>query len=177
MRHLIHPVCGSTGAGKTTYALELAARVEGVRFSIDEWMATLFWMDSPQPIEPSWSLQRVDRCYRQIWSTAVQVAGCGTPCVLDLGFSQAASRIQFYDRARAAELSVQLHFLDVPKEERWRRVLERNSGKAGAQQLTFGIDRAMFDFVESMWEAPGAEEMSAHDAVRPAPKLAQRAGP
>lgn len=168
MRHAIHLVCGSTGAGKTTYARQLAERLNAVQFSIDEWMTTLFWMDSPQPVEPSWSLQRVERCYAQIWSTAVQVAKCGTPCVLDLGFSQSASRTQFYDRARAADISVQLHVVDVPTEERWRRVLERNSGKAGDQQLTFEVTREMFDFVETLWQPPSAAEMAAHNGVRTA---------
>jgi predicted kinase len=48
--HLIHLISGSTGAGKTTYASQLSERLKGVRFSIDEWMAALFWMDTPQPL-------------------------------------------------------------------------------------------------------------------------------
>jgi len=43
-----HVVAGSTGAGKSTFARELASRVGGVRFSIDEWMTRLYWMDSPE---------------------------------------------------------------------------------------------------------------------------------
>jgi predicted kinase len=167
-RHLIHLVCGSTGAGKTTYSLQLASHLNGVRFSIDEWMSALFWMDSPQPVQAAWSLERVARCYGQIWSTAAQVAGCGTPCVLDLGFTQASSRAKFYERARAAGLTAQLHFVDVPKHERWRRVAERNSGKGGAQQLAFAVTRDMFEFVEGMWEPPDSHEMSAHDGVNTA---------
>ena len=46
-RHLIHLIWGSTGAAKTTYALQLAPELGAIRFSIDEWMAALFWMDSP----------------------------------------------------------------------------------------------------------------------------------
>jgi predicted kinase len=168
MSHVIHLICGSTGAGKTTYAKALAARLKGVRFSIDEWMTTLFWMDSPKPIEANWSLERVKRCYDQIWLTAEQIARCGSPCVLDLGFTQSESRKKFYALARAAGLSVQLHFVDVPKEERWRRVAKRNTGTAGTQQLTFEVSREMFDFVEGLWEPPSAEEMSAHHGVRPA---------
>ncbi len=42
----VHLIAGSTGAGKTTYARALAEQVGGVRFSIDEWMTALFWMDS-----------------------------------------------------------------------------------------------------------------------------------
>src|SRR5689334_16988583 len=45
--HLVHLICGSTGAGKTTYARRLADEIGAVVFSIDEWMAALFWMDAP----------------------------------------------------------------------------------------------------------------------------------
>ena len=71
---LIHLICGSTGAGKTTYAVRLSAELGAIRFSIDEWMASLFWMDSPQPIEPDWTMQRLERCHDRIWATAVQAA-------------------------------------------------------------------------------------------------------
>ncbi len=157
---LIHIICGSTGAGKTTYALALADRIGGVRFSIDEWMRALFWMDSPQPLVPDWSIERVERCYAQIWATARRVAERGVPCVLDLGFSQKASRAHFAALAREARLGSQLHFLDVPSEARWQRVQRRNARQGGTRELDFEITRDMFDFVEGLWEAPDAEEMA-----------------
>ena len=40
-------VVGCTGAGKTTYARQLAAELGAVRFSIDEWMMALFGPDVP----------------------------------------------------------------------------------------------------------------------------------
>ena len=43
----VHLVFGPQGAGKTTHARALAARIGGVRFSIDEWMAQLFAPDWP----------------------------------------------------------------------------------------------------------------------------------
>ena len=164
--HLIHLVCGSTGAGKTTYALLLSDRLKGIRFSVDEWMATLFWMDSPQPLSPAWSMERVERCLTQTWAVALQIAARNTPCVLDLGFSQAQSRRKFADLAKAAGLSVQLHFIDVPAEERWRRVETRNARKGETYQLGFDITREMFDFVEGLWEPPTDAEMLAYHDVR-----------
>lgn len=127
--HQMHFVCGGTGAGKTTYALQLSERLGAVRFSIDEWMAALFWMDAPQPLNAAWSMERVERCSAQIWRTAVKVASRGVACVLDLGFASAEQRTRFAQLAREANLSVQLHFLDVSVAERWRRVEERNAGK------------------------------------------------
>jgi predicted kinase len=164
--HFIHLICGSTGAGKTTYALRLSDRLKGVRFSIDEWMATLFWMNSPQPLNPAWSMERVGRCMTQIWTVTLQTAARNVPCVLDLGFSKGKSRAEFAGFAQAAGLSVQLHFIDVPAEERWQRVAKRNAQKGETYQLSFDVTREMFDFVEGLWEPPTDAEMLAYDGVR-----------
>lgn len=166
--HLIHLICGSTGAGKTTYALRLSDGLPGIRFSIDEWMAGLFWMDTPQPLDPAWSMERIERCLTQIWAVALQIAARSVPCVLDLGFSQAQSRAKFAGLATAAGLSVQLHFIDVPAEERWRRVETRNARKGSTYQLGFDVTREMFDFVEGLWEPPTHAEMLAYNGVRTA---------
>ena len=91
----VYLICGSTGAGKTTYAIRLSETEGAVRFSIDDWMTTLFWMDTAQPIDPGWAMERVKRCYRQIWATALQVADRGISCVLDLGFGQQSERSRF----------------------------------------------------------------------------------
>lgn len=163
---LIHLVCGSTGAGKTTYALALAAQQGGIRFSIDEWMAALFWPDAPQPIDAAWAMERVERCYGRIWATAAEVAARGVPCVLDLGFTRADSRARFAGLAKDAGLGVRLHLLDLPAEERWRRVQARNAGAGATRHLAFPISREMFDYVEGLWEPPTTEEMIAFDGVR-----------
>lgn len=165
-RHLIHLICGSTGAGKTTYALHLSDHLLGIRFSIDEWMAMLFWMDTPQPLNPAWSIERVERCLTQIWAVTLQVAARNVPCVLDIGFGQTKSRAKFADLAKAEGLSVQLHFIDVPAEERWRRVEIRNARKGETYQLGFDVTREMFDFVESLWEPPTQAEMLAYNGIR-----------
>src|SRR5258708_25777527 len=127
--HLIHLICGSTGAGKTTYALRLSDRLGAVRFSIDEWMATLFWMDTPQPLDPARSMERVERCLTQIWAVALRIAARNVPCVLDIGFGQTQSRARFADLAGVAGLSIHLHFIYVPADERGRPVEARKAHK------------------------------------------------
>jgi predicted kinase len=163
---LIHLICGSTGAGKTTYALRLSGEVGAVRFSIDEWMSALFWMDTPQPIDSAWTMERIERCAALIWRTAADVAARGTPCVLELGLTSRSARVRYVALAEADGFPVRLHFLDVPADERWRRVEARNRQPGGTGQLDFQIIREMFDFVEAMWEPPTPEEMAACDGVR-----------
>jgi len=159
-------ICGSTGAGKTTYARELSERVGGVRFSIDEWMSRLFWMDTPKPLEATWSMQRVERCLDQIWDVTRQLATRGIPCVLDVGLGQAHTRNRFYRLAAESGLSVQLHVLDVCPAERWRRIETRNREQGATYNLPFDVTREMFDFVETLWEAPTEKEMAAYNGVR-----------
>ena len=165
---LVHLICGSTGAGKSTYALELCRDVGAVYFSIDEWMASLFWMDAPQPIDGPWALERVERCMTQIWTVAARVAERGVPIVLDFGFGTPGLRARFAVLASEKGFGVRLHVLDVKVEERWRRVQARNEGAGVTRHLDFAITREMFDFVEASWQAPDAAEMVALNGVRTA---------
>lgn len=63
--------------------------------------------------------------------------------------------------AAQASLAVKLHVLDISAEERWRRVGLRNDGRGTSNQLPFDVTREMFDFVETLWEPPSAEEVAA----------------
>ncbi|OYU51499.1 MAG: Zeta toxin [Alphaproteobacteria bacterium PA1] len=154
-----HLICGSTGAGKSTYSQVLAKELNGLHFAIDRWMVTLFWQDSPQPIEFDWTMARIDRCEAMIFETAKQAVSIGVPAILDLGFTKSAHRQKFAKLAAEAQIPVVLHVLDVPVEERWARVEGRNANKGDTYAME--VDRSMFDFVETMWELPDAVEMNA----------------
>lgn len=151
-------VSGSTGAGKTRHAIDLAKRIGGVRFSIDEWMTTLFWTDSPQPIEFEWTMARIMRCETQILEQVAALTVLGVPCVLDLGFTRADHRERFAAAVTAMGATPSLHWVDVPAEERWRRVQQRNAEKGAT--FAMAVDRDMFDFMEGQWQPPSADEIS-----------------
>lgn len=106
-------VTGSTGAGKTTYALELAAREGALRLSIDEWMTTLFGPDLPTPLQFGWMMDRVYRCEAQMWAVALQAVARGTPIVVDCGLTRESHRCKWTKLAADAGLPVRLHHLDV----------------------------------------------------------------
>ena len=154
-----HVVAGSTGAGKSTFARELAERVGGVRFSIDEWMNALYWMDCPQKNDLPWALERVARCEAQMETVARGLAEVGVDAVLDLGFTQRSQRMEWLRRAQAAGVECVLHVLDVDADVRWERVCERNRGES--KTFTFEVTREMFEFMEARWELPSEEERAA----------------
>ncbi|VWD48512.1 cell division protein ZipA [Burkholderia lata] len=153
-----HIVFGPQGAGKSTYARTLAASSGGTRFSIDEWMAQLYGPDLPNPLELSWLMERVQRCERQIWGTAQQIAKNGGNVVLDLGFMKARNRSAFAERAMEAGISSELHFVTAPHDVRRGRVLTRNTEKG--ETFSFEVSPAMFDFMEKEFEAPTEIELA-----------------
>lgn len=161
---MIHLVCGSTGAGKTTYANELRRKLGALHLSIDDWMMTLFSPDAPPQPNWPWIEERVLRCERQIVATALQAARQDVASVLDLGLQRIDQRRRVAEQAASAGIAVRLHFLDVDAPERWRRVEQRNEQQG--ETFRVKVTRPMFDFIETIWQPPTDDEMSAYDGVR-----------
>ena len=159
-----HLVCGSTGAGKTTHALRLVQEFGALHFSINDWMVRLFGPDQPPKRDWPWIAERLARCEALIVETAIEAGKRSVSSVLDLGFQHADQRQRIAQQVQAAGLAVRLHLIDVPAEERWRRVSGRNDVQGETYRVT--VTRPMFDFIESIWQPPSANEMVALDSVR-----------
>ena len=161
---MIHLICGSTGAGKTTYSTRLRRELAALHLSIDDWMVTLFAPDTPPQVSWPWIEERLLRCERQILATALQLARAGMPSILDLGLQRADQRQRVADQVASVGIPTRLHFLDVDAGERWRRVEARNEQQGKTFRVK--VTRPMFDFIETIWQPPTPEEMSALDGVR-----------
>ena len=149
----VHLVFGRVGAGKTTYGRRFAAEQRALLFCIDEWMASLFMMDAPQPISLDWAMPRVERVERQIWAVAQPVLALGVDVVLELGFFTRAQRDRI--RALVSAHPTRVHVVDAPAEVRRARVRERNRG---SETFTVEVDDAMFDWAEHYFEPLGDDE-------------------
>lgn len=153
----VHIIFGPQGAGKTTYARTLAARHGGVVFSIDEWMAELYLADAPAPLDLAWIRERVARCRARIWATAADVVRSGGTVLLDIGLLSAEERAQALRMAHERGIGVELHYLQAPAVLRRQRVLARNANGA---TRSFEVSPQMFDFMESLFEPPGPDELA-----------------
>lgn len=153
----IHLICGSTGAGKTTYARELGNTIGGVVFSIDEWMVSLFGEDAPKSLSPAWIFPRVRRCETQMWAMALQLGKLGMPSILDFGFQRYEHRQRYAALAKQAQFTTRLHVLDVDASVRWKRIETRNKDKGDTFHME--ITRGMFDYIETTWELPDGSEL------------------
>ncbi len=160
----VHMITGLTGAGKSTYAETLRLSLGAVRFSIDDWNARLFFPDRDPASDFDWFYERVQRCCAQMRDTADQVLEAGAPVVFDCGFTNSHERGIFYDWAGNRGWQATLHYLDVDRDLRWRRVEHRNAQQGKTFALT--VTRKMFDFMETIWEPPDQTEMAANNGVR-----------
>ena len=164
-----HLICGSVGAGKTTYAKALAERVRGVRLSADEWMVNLFLSDRPEPMSIAWAVERTARCELQMWAIGDQLLSHRIDVVFDVGLSRREHRERFRARAAQAGADSKLHYLDVDSDTRRERVRERNKQAAQAQQAQpdrqgqpakpLIVTDAMFDWMERSFEEPDEDEL------------------
>jgi len=159
----VHLICGSTGAGKTTYSLALADRLGAIRFSIDEWMAALFVQDWPPTPDLAWALERTARCEAQMWRMADQLLARGIDVIFDVGLSKREHRDRFRARAAHVGASTRLHFLDVDAEVRRARVHRRNVEKSGS--YSFDVNDEMFDFMETYFDRPSADELVGAEVI------------
>ena len=154
---MIHLIAGNTGSGKTTYASKLKTGIGGVLFSIDKWNKTLFLPDKQPDDGLEWFLERIERAELIMMNLILQLERAETDSVLDLGFSRFSHRNKFRKFAEANNISVKLHFLDIPKETRLQRVMERNRGKS--ETFEFKVSREDFDFMEGYFEKPSEDEL------------------
>jgi len=150
-------ICGPTGAGKTTYSISLAAEIKAIRFSIDPWMQTLFSKDMTT-LDYGWMIDRVHRCYEQIWQVSEQILDINGNVILDLGFTTKEQRDLFAERANTMSVNPEIHYLDTSKAIRKQRIDKRNAEKDPAV-YAFEVTDMMFDFMEPRFEVPDAAEL------------------
>lgn len=150
-------VTGPTGVGKTTYSLSLSEEIGAIRFSIDPWMQTLFSKDMTS-LDYSWMIERVNRCYVQIWQVSRQILELDGNVVLDLGFTTKKQRQHFSSLAEELGIKPEVHYLNASKETRKKRVDKRNSEK-DPNVYAFEVNDFMFDFMEPRYEIPDDQEL------------------
>ncbi|WGK65148.1 AAA family ATPase [Croceiramulus getboli] len=155
---MIHLIVGSTGAGKTTYAHELKKTTQGVVFSIDLWNKILFLPDKKPTDGLEWFLNRIERAERMIMDLIIQLEAANTDSILDLGFSKFEHREKFRSFARDRNYASKIHFLNIPRELRQQRVIQRNQEQGPT--YAFEVSQADFDFMEHYFERPSPEELN-----------------
>ena len=144
--------CGLPGAGKTTLATRLAAERRAVRLTKDEWQ----WALGSTP----WDRATGEKIERELWRLAQELLSLGLSVVLDFGLWARAERDELRSVARRLGVGVELHYLEVPADELWRRIEVRNST---APWDARPITRADLDGWVAIFQAPDPWELALFD--------------
>lgn len=144
--------CGLPGAGKTTLARQLAADRNAVRLTKDDWL----WALGPTP----WATTTQAKVNKELWQLAQEIVRLGLGVVLDFGFAARIERDEVRSVARALGVGVELHFLDAPVDELWRRIEARNSKPPWDSAP---ISRAHLDQWAAAFQMPDAAELALFD--------------
>ena len=148
--------CGLPGAGKTTLARQLAADRSAVRLTKDEWLTALG--SSP------WDTPAREKVERELWRVAQEILRLGPSVVIDFGLWARSERDEMRSAARGLGVGVELHYLDLPAEELWRRIEARN---ALPPWDSYPIRRVDLDGWIAGFEAPDAVELALFDPPPP----------
>ena len=157
----VHLIEGPVGAGKSTYAARLSLQHRVPHLDLDEWMVTLFRPDRPEEEFMTWYAERKYRCIEQIWRVAFGLLDLGSDVILELGLVQLADREDFYRRVDGTDHALTVHWLDVSKAERARRVRARNAMQTGTFKME--VSDEIFELADAAWQAPDAAELAARD--------------
>lgn len=161
---MIHLIVGNTGSGKTTYANQLKAETGGIIFTIDKWNKILFLPDKKEDDGLEWFMERIDRAEEIILNLVNQLEESGVDSILDLGLSKYSHRQKFRDYTNKYGFALKMHYLDISKEIRLERVLQRNAKKGST--FEFQVTLENFDFMESWFETPLDDELENAVIVR-----------
>ena len=160
---MIYLICGPIGAGKTTYARQLATTENAICFSEDEWLARLFVPDAPdglleKPIEVigAWASEKYQRCRGQIWLVCQQLLDSGISVVLDGAAATLEQRETICQKAKSRGVGFQLHYVTAETEIRQQRILQRNAEQGETYSLW--VTSEMFTYMEHFFEAPKGGE-------------------
>jgi len=147
-------ICGLPGSGKTTFAKQLAQEVRAVRLSPDEWKHAL-------GIDYYDEEARV-RLEDRLWLLAHELLTLEQSVIMENGFWAREERDELRLAGRTLGATVELHYLDEPVEELWRRLERRNTEGASG---SVPIKRSDLDKWAAQFEAPNAVELALFDRV------------
>ena len=133
-------------------ATHLAAERPAVRLTQDEWL----WALGTTP----WDEPTREKIEAQLWRLAQEILRLGLSVVLDFGLWARVERDEMRSAARGLGVGIELHYLDVPAEELWRRIETRNSQPPWD---SYPISRADLDRWSSIFQSPDAAELLLYD--------------
>ncbi len=145
-------LCGLPGSGKTALAKQLEESQPALRLCPDEWIASI--------LADAHDLAELDRLRDPVeslqWGLAKRALVLGINVILENGFWSREERVRYRLQAEELGARVELRYLDVPREELWERLSQRN---VNLPPGTFAVTEEQLDRWLSWFEPPTPDEL------------------
>jgi len=152
----LHLMVGLPCSGKTTLARTLEYACSALRLTPDEWQLRLFGQDAEAPEHNA----RHALIEALLWELASRALVLGTNVILDFGFWAREEREDYRSRAKQLGARSEVHFLDVPEDELFRRLVLRN---AQLSPGAFHISEEMMEPWIAFFQKPTSDELERRD--------------
>ncbi len=143
---------GFVGAGKTTYAKELASETGAIRFSPDEWIVRLYGSNPAADMFAEYD----QRIRTLIWELAEVFLQSEKDVILDFGFWQRADRNTAREKAELWHAECELIYLKCSEELMRARVLQRTQN---LPEDALVIDENAIEIMRTRFESLGLDEV------------------
>lgn len=147
----LYLVCGKIAAGKSTLCQQLAAEEGTLLLSEDDWLSGLY---GPEMSTVQDYVTYSGRLTRILTPHLVSVLQAGLSVVLDFPANTLKQRRWMQDIYQTADVSHELHFLDMPDDLCKARLRARNASGDHA----FTPSEEEFDHITRFFVPPTAEE-------------------
>jgi len=141
MIYLMH---GFIGSGKTTKAKQLETKLNAIRFTPDEWMASLFGSDPPAKEFPKILNALLSR-FESIW---IPAAKSGANVILDYGFWTLESRQKI--ESKLADENLAYSWINIATPIHECRI--RNQARQNSSNNELNITDATFEYFLNQFE-------------------------
>ena len=152
----LHLMVGLPCSGKTTFAQKLELEQKALRLTVDEWHVPLFGQDAKEPQHDA----RHSQIEAMLWDIARRALELGMDVILDFVFWAREEREDYRLRAKRLGARSEVHFLDPPTDELFRRLAIRN---AQPSQKVFHISEEQMTPWIAFFQRPMPDELERRD--------------
>lgn len=145
-------IYGHIGVGKTTVARQLEEQHAAVRFTSDEWVATLYGTEEGSVLDFADALSRIEAVMEPLWTSWLQAC---VDVVLDLGLWSREKRDHVREAVARSGGTVELVSVVCDRDVAWGRVDLRNGRLDGS---SVQVSRETFDWLRSEVEELAPDE-------------------
>lgn len=153
---ILYLICGMAGSGKTTLAKQLETSQGAIRLCPDDWIKAII-KDETDKTELDRLREPVEKLQLSLCKNLLR---SHVDVILENGFWSQEERLDYCKMGKEWGAQVQLHYLDVSKQELWRRVKKRN---ADTTDGSFHVTEKELDLWLSWFIPPNEQEGKNYD--------------